>query len=99
MTEMFRGRKTRTFARSEPGNPEADEARTFPALARSILSTRSASTWICPSGRKPITRAFSRTSEVMNRKRGLTIDMIRKLVAKWHMPAGALVAPCRSAAA
>jgi HTH-type transcriptional regulator/antitoxin HigA len=48
-----------------------------------------------------LTRLFgssSRALEVMNRKRGLTVDMIRKLVAQWRMPAETLIAPYRSAA-
>ena len=33
----------------------------------------------------------SRASEVLLRKRPLTLDMIRKIGREWHIPAGALV--------
>lgn len=36
-----------------------------------------------------ITRA--RASEIMNRKRRLTMDMVRTISAEWHIPAGALI--------
>jgi HTH-type transcriptional regulator/antitoxin HigA len=35
----------------------------------------------------------SRASEVMKRKRALTINMIRDLTSKWHLPAEILIAP------
>jgi HTH-type transcriptional regulator / antitoxin HigA len=34
-----------------------------------------------------------RASEVMARKRPLTIDMVRKLATAWHLPADLLLAP------
>jgi HTH-type transcriptional regulator/antitoxin HigA len=40
----------------------------------------------------------SRASEVLNGKRPLTLEMIAKLQAEWHIPAGALV-PAHEAAA
>ena len=99
---------------AEPGTVEADEldvlvdlveayeARTFPALA-ALDPVDAIREHMDLTGRTQadLTRLLgssSRASEVMNRKRGLTIDMIRKLVAEWHMPAETLVAPCRSAA-
>lgn len=33
----------------------------------------------------------SRASEVLNRKRPLTLEMIRSLVAQWHIPAESLI--------
>lgn len=33
----------------------------------------------------------SRASEILNRKRGLTLDMIRALVAAWNVPGDALL--------
>jgi HTH-type transcriptional regulator/antitoxin HigA len=36
-----------------------------------------------------------RVSEVLNRRRGLSIDMIRKLHAKLHIPAEVLIGPTR----
>lgn len=34
-----------------------------------------------------------RASEVLNRKRALTVDMIHKLSSEWHIPAECLVRP------
>lgn len=34
-----------------------------------------------------------RASEVLNRKRALTVDMIHKLSSEWHIPADCLVRP------
>lgn len=97
-----------------PGAPEGDEldvlvdlveayeARTFPSLAAlDPVDAIRAHMDLTGRTQADLTRLFkssSRASEVMNRKRGLTIDMIRKLVAEWRMPAETLVAPYRSAA-
>jgi len=35
----------------------------------------------------------ARASEVLNRKRGLTLDMVYKLNKEWHLPADILVQP------
>jgi HTH-type transcriptional regulator/antitoxin HigA len=40
----------------------------------------------------------SRASEVLNRKRRLTVDMIQRLESEWHLPASALVKPYNLAA-
>ncbi len=40
----------------------------------------------------------SRASEVLNRKRSLTVDMIHKLSSGWHIPADCLVKPYQIAA-
>lgn len=40
-----------------------------------------------------------RASEVLNRKRALTVDMIHKLSSEWHIPADCLVKPYHLAAA
>lgn len=40
----------------------------------------------------------SRASEVLNRKRPLSLDMIRVLQKEWNIPAGLLVAPYELAA-
>jgi HTH-type transcriptional regulator/antitoxin HigA len=37
----------------------------------------------------------SRASEVMNRKRALTVDMIDKISRAWHLPVAALAKPYR----
>lgn len=99
---------------AEPGTSEGDEldvlvdlieayeARTFPPLA-ALDPIDAIREHMDLTGRTQadLTRLFgssSRASEVMNRKRGLTVDMIRKLVAQWRMPAETLIAPYRSAA-
>lgn len=40
-----------------------------------------------------------RASEVLNRKRVLTVDMIHRLSSEWHIPADCLVKPYHLAAA
>jgi HTH-type transcriptional regulator/antitoxin HigA len=35
----------------------------------------------------------SRASEILNRHRGLTLDMVHKLSTKWHIPADMMVRP------
>lgn len=40
----------------------------------------------------------SRASEVLNRKRALTVEMIHKISKEWRIPADALVAPYHLAA-
>lgn len=40
----------------------------------------------------------SRASEILNRKRALTLDMVFTLNREWHIPAEALVAPYHLAA-
>jgi HTH-type transcriptional regulator/antitoxin HigA len=37
----------------------------------------------------------SRASEVMARKRPLTLSMVRKLAANWHLPSDTLISPYR----
>lgn len=41
----------------------------------------------------------SRASEILNRKRALTVDMIHRLHTEWNLPADLLVAPYHLAAA
>lgn len=41
----------------------------------------------------------SRASEVLHRKRVLTVDMIHRLSSEWHIPAGCLVKPYHRAVA
>lgn len=99
---------------AEPDTPEGDEldilvdlveayeARTVPALA-ALDPVDAIREHMDLTGRTRVdlTRLLgssSRASEVMNRKRGLTIDMIRRLVGEWHMPAETLIGPCRNAA-
>jgi HTH-type transcriptional regulator/antitoxin HigA len=37
----------------------------------------------------------SRATEIMQRRRRLTLQMIRTISEAWHIPAGALIGPCR----
>jgi len=37
--------------------------------------------------------SVSRASEILNRKRALTIDMVFKISRQWHIPADSLVIP------
>jgi HTH-type transcriptional regulator/antitoxin HigA len=39
-----------------------------------------------------------RASEILNRKRALTVDMIRKISTEWGLPAEALIGPAQQAA-
>lgn len=41
----------------------------------------------------------SRASEILNRRRALTVEMIRRLDRQWGVPAASLVVPYRLAAA
>lgn len=81
---------------------EAYEARTFsPLAALDPIDAIREHMDLTGRTQADLTRLFgssSRASEVMNRKRGLTVDMIRKLVAQWRMPAETLVAPYRRTA-
>lgn len=92
----------------EPGTPEADrfdvlsdlieayEDRHFPMpeiepvdllKAHMEATSRSQADLAALFGSRP------RASEVLNRKRALTVDMIHKLSSEWHIPADALVKP------
>ncbi|HEX8662848.1 MAG TPA: transcriptional regulator [Beijerinckiaceae bacterium] len=53
---------------------------------------------ISEMGRKELGQVLgstSRASEVMNRKRALTVDMIDKISRAWHLPVAALAKPYR----
>lgn len=81
---------------------EAYETRTLPAMA-ALDPVDAIREHMDLTGRSQadLTRLFgssSRSSEVLSRKRALTVEMIRRLVAEWHMPAEVLIAPYRSPA-
>ena len=40
-----------------------------------------------------VIRSRSRASEIIARKRPLTINMVRNLASEWHLPAALLIAP------
>ena len=98
----------------EPGTPEGDEldilvdlvehyeSKHFPvepmepiALLRVHMDTtgRTQADLAALLGSRP------RASEVLNRKRALTVDMIHRLSSEWHIPADCLVKPYHLAAA
>lgn len=98
----------------EPGTPEGDElvilvdlvehyeSKHFPVepmepidLLRAHMETtaRTQADLAALLGSRP------RASEVLNRKRALTVDMIHRLSSEWHIPADCLVKPYHLAAA
>lgn len=98
----------------EPGTPEGDEldilvdlvehyeSKHFPVepmepidLLRVHMNTtgRTQADLAALLGSRP------RASEVLNRKRALTVDMIYRLSSEWHIPADCLVKPYHLAAA
>jgi HTH-type transcriptional regulator / antitoxin HigA len=99
---------------SDPGTPEGDEldvlvdlveayeARTFPKIVAldpvDAISAHMDLTGRTQADLSRLLGSSSRASEVMSRKRGLSIEMIRKLVSEWRMPADVLIAPIRVAA-
>lgn len=46
-----------------------------------------------------VLRSPPRASEILNRKRALTVDMIHRLHSEWHLPAEILIQPYHLAAA
>jgi HTH-type transcriptional regulator/antitoxin HigA len=98
----------------EPGTPEGDEldilvdlvehyeSKHFPvepmepiALLKAHMETtaRTQADLAALLGSRP------RASEVLNRKRALTVDMIHRLSSEWHIPADCLVKPYHLAVA
>lgn len=94
-------------AEPEPGTPEADrfdvlsdliaayEERQYPlpqpdpvAVIRHVMEQRGGQ-----AGLATLLGSRSRASEVLNRKRPLTLEMIRLLQKEWQIPAELLVAP------
>ena len=70
------------------------EKRTFPMEAPDPVSAirfRLEQAGLEPRDLVSILGSRSRVSEVMNRKRGLTIEMIRKLFDELHIPMEALI--------
>jgi HTH-type transcriptional regulator/antitoxin HigA len=96
----------------EKGSPEADrfdvlseliaayEDRAFEAQDVDPIDFLSSFMAITGRTQNDLARLFgspSRASEVLRRKRGLTVDMIHRLDREWGAPADALVAPYRLA--
>lgn len=102
----------RLFA-AEPGSPEADKLDILATLVERYEDSRWPIPQGDPveiirfmmeqrgEGQSGLARLFgsaSRASEVLNRKRALTMEMVWKLNREWHIPAELLIAPYELAA-
>lgn len=102
----------RLFA-AEPGSPEADKLDILATLVERYEDSRWSIPQGDPveiirfmmeqrcEGQPGLARLFgsaSRASEVLNRKRALTMEMVWKLNREWHIPAELLIAPYELAA-
>lgn len=98
---------------ADPGTPEGDELdvlcdlvehyenQTYPVEPMEpveLLHQHMAATGRVQADLAELLGSRSRASEVLNRKRSLTVDMIHKLSAGWHIPADCLVRPYQIAA-
>ena len=96
-----------------PGSPDADrfdvladlieayEDRHHPIPAMApidLLKAHMAATGRTQSDLADLFGSAPRASEILNRKRALTVDMIHKISREWHIPADCLVAPYSLAA-
>lgn len=92
----------------EPGTPEADrfdvladlieayEDRHFPmpeVEPVDLLKAHMEATGRTQTDLANLLGSRSRASEVLNRKRSLTVDMIFKITSEWRVPADCLVKP------
>ncbi len=97
----------------EPGTPEADrfdvladlieayEDRHYPiepAEPIDLLQSHMAATGRSQADLAALFGSRPRASEVLNRKRALTVDMIHRLSSEWGIPADCLVRPYHLAA-
>ncbi len=98
----------------EPGTPEGDEldilvdlvehyeSKHFPVEPMEPIDLLRAHMETTARTQADLAALFgsrSRASEVLNRKRALTVDMIHKLSSAWGIPADCLVKPYHLAAA
>jgi HTH-type transcriptional regulator/antitoxin HigA len=98
----------------EPGTPEGDEldilvdlvehyeSKHFPVEPMepiALLKAHMETTARTQADLAALLGSRSRASEVLNRKRALTVDMIHRLSSEWHIPADCLVKPYHLAAA
>lgn len=77
---------------------EAYENRTYPITAPEPVEMIKAHMEMTGRGPADLARLFgsrSRASEVLGRKRRLTVEMIRRLDREWRVPAEFLVEPYR----
>lgn len=92
----------------EPGTPEGDEldilvdlvehyeSKHFPVEPMEpidLLKAHMETTARTQADLAALLGSRPRASEVLNRKRALTVDMIHKLSSEWHIPADCLVKP------
>ena len=98
----------------EPGTPEGDEldilvdlvehyeSKHFPVEPMEpieLLRVHMDTTGRTQADLAALLGSRPRASEVLNRKRALTVDMIHRLSSEWHIPADCLVKPYHLAAA
>lgn len=98
----------------EPGTPEGDEldilvdlvehyeSKHFPVEPMEpidLLRVHMDTTGRTQADLAALLGSRPRASEVLNRKRALTVDMIYRLSSEWHIPADCLVKPYHLAAA
>lgn len=92
----------------EPGTPDGDrfdvlatlieayEDEHYPIVAPDPVATIIAHMEMSGLTQKALAEVFGsapRASEVISRKRALTMDMVYKLVQQWHIPADILIQP------
>jgi len=81
---------------------EAYENRGFPADDREPIEFLQGFMELTGRGQSDLAQLFgsrSRASEILNRKRALTVEMIHKLSQEWGLPADCLAKPYPLAAA
>ncbi len=77
-----------------------NRAHSVAALAPvELIRAHMANAGLTPADLARLFGSRSRASEVLGRKRGLTVGMIRRLDREWGVPAGDLVEPYRLAVA
>jgi HTH-type transcriptional regulator/antitoxin HigA len=99
---------------AEPGTPESDrlevlvdlveayEDKHFPIPEGDPIDLLRAHMEMTGRTQADLAQLFGsapRASEILNRKRALTVDMIHKLATQWGLPADALVVPYHLSAA
>lgn len=99
--------------KAEPGTPEGDELDVLCDLVEhyesqaypiepvdpvELLHHHMEATGRVQSDLAELFGSRSRASEVLNRKRAMTVDMIHRLSSQWRIPADCLVKPYQVAA-
>ena len=96
-----------------PGTPEGDELEVLAVLVEdyetrhfpieplepvAFLKAHMVATGRTQSDLASLLGSAPRASEVLNKRRALTVDMIHKLTSEWNIPADSLVKPYALAA-